>query len=454
MSVAVVLFTRDLRVHDNPTLRAAVASADEVVPMFVLDEAILRSSYNSPNRGWFLAGSLRGLDASLAELGAVGLVVRRGDVAEETASVAAEMGADVVHVSADWSGYARRREQRLKDTLAADGRRLLVHDGTVTVVPPGSVLPTGSDHFAVFTPYLRRWEREGLRAVLEPPKGLRSPKVDKGPLPSADDICTGERAVHLPEAGEAAGRRRLDAWLGSEVRGYADHHDDLPGDHTSRISPYLHFGCLSPVEVVTRAGHSAGGAAFVRQVAWRDFNLQVLAARPDASHSDYRSRGDRWRGAGGDLEAWRRGRTGVPIVDAAMRQLLREGWMHNRGRLVAGSYLTKHLYVDWREGADHFLAHLFDGDLANNQLNWQWVAGTGTDTRPHRVLNPVRQAERFDPDGDYVRRYVEELSGVEGAAVHEPWKLPEDVRARLDYPEPLVDLDVGRRRFLDARGRD
>jgi deoxyribodipyrimidine photo-lyase len=202
---------------------------------------------------------------------------------------------------------------------------------------------------------------------------------------------------------------------------------------------------------------SSGAEAFVRQVAWRDFHHQVLAARPDSSRRDYRGHGDRWRddrAAFDAFEAWKDGRTGYPIVDAGMRQLRAEGWMHNRARLIVGSFLTKTLYVDWRWGADHFLDLLVDGDVANNQMNWQWVAGTGTDTRPHRVLNPIAQARRYDPAGVYVRRHVPELAGVDGAAVHQPWKLDEDVRRSLDYPAPIVDLGEGLHRFRAARGRE
>lgn len=451
MATSVVLFTRDLRVHDNPTLVGAARGVERVVPLFVLDETILGSSFNSPNRASFLSGCLRDLDASLKDLGAVGLVVRHGDVAEETARVAADVGAGDVHVSADWSGHARSRQQRLERRLGEDGGRLHVHDDTVPVVPPGGVLPQGNDHFAVFTPYHRRWESAGRRPVHRPPKALRSPLVGTDQLPAADEICAGERAQYLPEPGETAARRRVSAWRRSGIDAYADRHDDLAGDATSRLSPYLHFGCLSPVELADRAGDSEGGRAFVRQLAWRDFHLQVLAARPESAHTDYRGHCDQWRQPGSDFDAWRQGRTGIPIVDAAMRQLLREGWMHNRGRLIVGSFLTKHLYIDWRAGAAHFLRHLVDADVANNQLNWQWVAGTGTDSRPNRVLNPLRQAERFDPDGAYVRRHVEELSGVDGARVHRPWDLPDDERAALDYPQPLVDLDEARRAFLDAR---
>jgi deoxyribodipyrimidine photo-lyase len=263
----------------------------------------------------------------------------------------------------------------------------------------------------------------------------------------------------LATGGEAGGRERLTAWLRSGIAAYEDGHDDLFGDATSRLSPHLHFGTLSPVELVhrARAAGGPGAEAFVRQVAWRDFHRQVLAARPDAAAADYRTKRDRWRTertAFEDIEAWREGRTGYPVVDAAMRQLRHEGWMHNRGRLLTASFLTKTLYVDWRIGARHFLDLLVDGDMANNQLNWQWMAGTGTDSRPNRVLNPVTQAKRYDPDGAYVRRWVPELAEVAGPAVHEPWKLPGQDRATLAYPDPLVDLSEGLARFRRARERD
>jgi deoxyribodipyrimidine photo-lyase len=448
---AIALFTRDLRVHDNPTLQGAVDSAEQVLPLFVLDDAILGSGYLAPNRASFLIDALRDLDESLQQRGSEGLVIRRGDTAREVAALADEVHAGTVHASGDWSAYAQSRQRRLEKRLAEQGRELVVHGETLAVVPPGTVAPTDNDHFAVFTPYHRRWGDHSRRPVLDAPSRLVSPHVPKGEIPAAERLCPGDRAQYLPAGGETAGRRRMQAWLRSSVRTYADQHDDLAGDDTSRMSPYLHFGCLSPTELVARAGRSRGAQAFVRQLAWRDFNLQVLAARPEVASQDYRDRGDRWRRDEDDLAAWREGRTGYPIVDAAMRQLTQEGWMHNRGRLIVGSFLTKTLYLDWREGARHFLHHLVDGDIANNQLNWQWVAGTGTDTRPSRVLNPLRQAERFDSEGAYVRRYVSELANIEGPVVHTPWQLPDDVRKALDYPDPILDLAEGRRRFLDAR---
>ena len=190
----------------------------------------------------------------------------------------------------------------------------------------------------------------------------------------------------------------------------------------------------------------------MRQIAWRDFHAQVLAARPGSTRRDYRHRGDRWHGENEDFEAWKAGRTGLPVVDAGMRQLAQEGWLHNRARLIVGHFLVKTLYVDWRLGAQHFVDLLVDGDTSNNTMNWQWVAGTGTDSRYNRTFNIDSQAKRYDPTGDYVRRYVPELRGIAGPAVHRPWLLPADERDGIDYPDPIVDVAEGNRRFLQVRG--
>ncbi|HET9379820.1 MAG TPA: deoxyribodipyrimidine photo-lyase [Streptomyces sp.] len=457
MTVAVVLFTSDLRVHDHPPLRAALAAADEVVPLFVLDPGIHAAGFDAPNRRAFLADCLHDLDASLRHRGGR-LVVRAGPVVREVRAVAAECGATEVHMAAGVSAYAHRREERLRGELGGSGVALRVHEAVITSLAPGAVTPSGSDHFAVFTPYFRRWSREPLRTPLAAPRTVRVPGgLRGGPLPGRADVPGASPG--LPPGGETAGRDRFSRWSRSGLSHYEDRHDDLAGDATSRLSPYLHFGALSAAELVHRARrHGGPGAeAFVRQVCWRDFHHQVLAARPEASARDYRTRHDQWRDeddAAGDIAAWREGRTGYPVVDAAMRQLRHEGWMHNRARLLVASFLTKTLYVDWRIGARHFLDLLVDGDVANNQLNWQWAAGTGTDTRPHRVLNPLVQARRFDPDGTYVRRWVAELSDVDGKAVHEPWRLPAERRDALGYPEPVIDLADGLARFRRARGRD
>ncbi|MBB1257704.1 cryptochrome/photolyase family protein [Streptomyces alkaliterrae] len=451
--VAVVLYTADLRVHDHPPLRSALAEADRVVPLFVRDPAVDAAGFAAPNRLAFLADALADLDAALRERGGR-LVFREGPLVPEVLAVAAEAGADDVHMAAGVSRFAAEREERLRRALESAGRRLRVHDAVCTVLEPGAVTPSGKDHFAVFTPYFRRWSATAPRAVLGAPRSVPVPDVGSAPLPSPQ---VAGRSPGLAPGGESAGRERWRRWLADGVDDYEDRHDDLAGDATSRLSPYLHFGCLSAVESAERARRrgGAGAEAFVRQLAWRDFHHQVLAARPRTAFEDYRERGDRWRGEGPEVEAWRAGRTGYPIVDAAMRQLLHEGWMHNRGRLLAASFLTKTLYVDWRIGAAHFLGLLVDGDVANNQLNWQWVAGTGTDTRPNRVLNPLAQARRFDPNGDYVRRWVPELAdaaALPGGRVHQPWKAADGERP--DYPGPIVSLDEGSARFRDARHLD
>ncbi|MFE1318366.1 cryptochrome/photolyase family protein [Kitasatospora phosalacinea] len=439
MTLAVVLFTQDLRLHDNPALHAARAGADRVVPLFVSDPAVGAAGFAAPNRAAFLAGCLADLDAGLRRAGGR-LLVREGDTAEQTAKLAAETGAASVHLAAGVSDYARRREQRLRRAL---GDRLRVHEGSLTAVPPGAVLPAGRDHYAVFTPYHRAWQQAARRTPLPPPRGLDTP----GELTGALLPAVTPTARHLPEPGEGAARR---AWQRWRTEHYADLHDDLAADGTSHLSPYLHFGCLSANELVhlaeRRGGHGAG--AFVRQLAWRDFHHQVLAARPDAARADYRPRHDDWRADPDEFAAWCEGRTGFPIVDAGMRQLAETGWMHNRARLLTASFLAKSLYHDWRPGAAHFLHHLVDGDLANNQLNWQWVAGTGTDTRPNRVLNPLTQADRHDPDGAYVRRWVPELAHLPGREIHRPWQ---SRRRPADYPAPLIAPDATGRRLRAAR---
>jgi deoxyribodipyrimidine photo-lyase len=416
VKTAVVLLTRDLRTHDAPALFAASQRGERVLPLFVLDPRVLER-FGAPNRVAFLLDALADLRAGFERLGG-GLAIRRGDTVAETVRLALEHGAETVFMSDDVSSYARARERRLERALAGGRIGLEVLPG-VTVVPPGELAPAGSDHYRVFTPYWRRWRVEPLRPVLAAPERVPAPAgVDWGELPPLRELVEGETAPELPVGGETAARARLDAWLGDGVAGYGRGRDDLAVDGTSRLSPYLHLGCVSSLEVVERAWRNE---EFVRQLCWRDFHHQLLAARPELAHEDMRPRDGEWADDGEALSAWKEGRTGYPLVDAGMRQLLREGWMHNRARLAVGSFLTKHLGIDWRAGAAHFFHHLVDGDVANNVGNWQWVAGTGADTRPYRKLSPLRQAERFDPHGTYVRRYVPELGTPE-------------------YPEPIVPL--------------
>jgi len=389
------------------------------VPLFVLDEALLGSAFAVPNRLAFLRESLVGLDESLRKAGA-GLVVRRGDVVREAVEVARAAGAAAIHISDDVSAYAQDRRRRLANACAAERIELCVHPG-VTVVPPGDLVPAGGDHFRVFTPYWRRWRAEPLRPVARGVRRLVTVRgIARGRIPSLKDLTRGTTSPDLPAGGETAARRRLTAWMRLGVERYGELHDDLATDATSRLSPYLRFGCLSPRELLERVSGRAGAEPFVRQLCWRDFHHQVTAANPDMPRADYRPRRRRWRTDDDALAAWKEGRTGYPLVDAGMRQLAREGWMHNRARLVTASFLTRNLGIDWRAGARHFWDLLVDGEIANNSGNWQWVAGTGNDTRPNRVLNPIRQQRRFDPTGEYARRYVPELADGSG------------------YPDPIV----------------
>lgn len=438
MAVTMALFTRDLRVYDNPVLAAAAKNGDAMVALFVVDEAIASSRYLTPNKASFLAAALAELDGEMRRRGGR-LVVRHGPVVTEVERLVVDLSITEVHVASDVSGYARSREQRLREHLAAHGCSLEVHSSSVTVAEPGELIPfNGQDHFAVFTPYYRRWTNAITRRVIAAPSTLNVVDVHSDPLPEASQLCSGSPSPKLAVGGETTARQLVKKWLAGPVDEYHVYHDDLRADATSRLSPYLHFGCISPVELVYRSRSSTEGcAAFIRQVAWRDFYAQVLAARPQVAHEDYRSRNGGWRTSSEMFDAWCHGRTGYPVVDAGMRQLAAEGYLHNRARLITGSFLTKTLQLDWRLGAQHFMSLLVDGDVASNQLNWQWVAGTGTDTRPYRVLNPLRQAERFDSGGDYVRRWIPELAHITTPEIHTPWELGAD--AAPLYPSRIVD---------------
>jgi deoxyribodipyrimidine photo-lyase len=339
---------------------------------------------------------------------------------------ARQAGAASVFLAEDVSTYARRRER----ALVATRLDVRVSPG-LTVIPPGAITPSDGrrDHFAVFTPYWNRWRDAPRRSLLAPPGSIRLPDgLASGRVAGAPTGSSPARVL----GGESNGRRRLDAWIGGGLGAYGSGRDLLAEDSSSRLSAFLRFGCISPLEVVERTIDLAGGDAFVRQLCWRDFHYQLFAARPELSTEDLRPRGDHWRDDADALEAWKDGRTGYPLVDAGMRQLHEEGFMHNRARLVTASFLTKHLYVDWRAGAAHFASHLLDGDVPSNVGNWQWVAGTGADTRPNRTFNPERQARRYDPDGAYVRRWVPELGTP-------------------SYPTPIVGHADAVARFRAAR---
>ncbi|MDP9224611.1 MAG: DNA photolyase family protein [Actinomycetota bacterium] len=424
MHSAVVLFTRDLRVHDNPALTRAAREAERVLPLFVLDDELVAAS---ERRARLLVAALHDLDRSLRGLGA-GLVVRRGDVVGETLRAAAEGGAQVVFLAEDVSGYALRRERRLREVV-----EVRTSPG-VTAVPPGMVTPPERDCYRVFTPYHRRWAAVPWRALEEPPVRLALPEgIEPGGLPTAGG-----------DGGETAARARLERWLAGSDSSYTRVRDDLGADATSKLSVPLHLGLVSPLEVAMRSGSSE----FVRQLAWRDFYAQILAATPWSAVRDLNPRRREWDDDPDGLATWKEGLTGYPIIDAGMRELAATGFMHNRARMIVASFLTKDLNIDWREGAAHFARRLLDGDVASNTGNWQWVAGTGVDSRPGRIFNPTLQGRRYDPSGEYVRRWVPELGSVPGGVVHEPWKL--DRLLTNGYPAPIVDHAQAAARYRAA----
>jgi deoxyribodipyrimidine photo-lyase len=432
---AVVLFTRDLRLHDNPVLDLACRWAAEVVPVFVFDPAL---PLTSPNRAAFLFDCLTDLRAGLRQRGG-DLLIRRGDPVAEVIRLARSHQAEGIILAADVSRYAQRRYQRL--AAACQQHRLALREAdALTIVPPGAITPSGGDHYRVFTPYWRAWSAHRWRRPLPAPRRVAVPDgADAGALPGHQELARGPLAASLPRGGETAARARMAGWLDDGLAGYPGRHDDLAAPATSRLSAHLHFGTISPLELAAAAAGLSGGEAYVRQLCWRDFFAQVTAAFPDIATRDYRPRRDDWRRDPQAYEAWCAGQTGIPIVDAGMRQLQAEGFMHNRARMVTASALTKQLRIHWTAGACHFSSLLVDGDIASNSGNWQWIAGTGNDTRPGRRFNLLRQAHRFDPAGDYVRRYIPELAAVPGRQIHQPWRLP-----AVRYPRPLAEL-TGRR---------
>jgi deoxyribodipyrimidine photo-lyase len=436
----VVLFNRDLRIHDHPALAEACRQGKVVAPLFVLDPVLTRQQRASSNRLAFLLESLRDLRRSLLDRGGQ-LYVRSGDPTTEAVKLATAVGASDIFASADISRYARRRERSLAQECDRARMRLVNFPGAM-VVPAEDLAPARGDHYRVFTPYWHRWTSVPWRTVQPAPVRVHVPgDLWPGPIPGLSALTPKPQSPQRARGGETKGRRLARSWVRRRLAGYAESHDDLACDRTSRLSPYLHFGCVSPAELAHDAVGAAGGEPFLRQLCWRDFHHQVLAAFPELPRQDYRPHRGQWEHNPAGLEAWQLGLTGIPIVDAGMRQLLDEGWMANRARLLVASCLTKNLGLDWRHGVAHFADWLVDADVANNSGNWQWVAGTSNDPRPNRHFNLLRQAHRYDPVGEYVRRHVPELAGLPGPAVHEPWRLKDSHRSGVDYPQPLIDPD-------------
>jgi len=453
MAPVILWFRRDLRLGDHPALAAAAAAAgrDGVVALFVADPAA--ASGCGPNRRQFLLSCLASIDRELGGR----LVVRGGPPAPAVAELAADLGASCVFVTADFGPYGRRRDAEVADRLARDGRRL-VPVGSPYLVAPGRLRGVSGHPYRVFTPYLRAWslladtppvQVEKVRWATGPGGGLEEagdvigPSGSDGeaaatvgrsaPWPWWSDLPVG-MAPALPDGGEGAAHIRLQTFVADHLAGYATRRDrpDLPA--TSGLSPDLHLGAVHPRTILQRVDEGSGGVQrpsvdadrLAAELAWRDFYADVLWHHPRSAWSSLSPAGRHLRfDTGPEAEqrfrSWALGTTGYPLVDAGMRQLLAEGFMHNRVRMVTASFLVKDLHLDWRWGARWFLWHLVDGDLASNNHGWQWVAGTGTDAAPfHRVFNPERQQQRFDPDGAYVQRYVPEAGG-------------------FGYPTPIVD---------------
>ncbi|MGY1828735.1 cryptochrome/photolyase family protein [Blastococcus sp. SYSU DS0541] len=455
MPTALLWFRRDLRLRDHPALLAARDAAGpdgDVLPVFVFDDRLWGPS-GEPRRR-FLLDCLAALDADLG--GA--LVLRSGDPARVLPELAAEAGAASVHVSADAGPYGRRRDQAVDRAL---GEVPLVRTGSPYAVTPGRVTKSDGTPFRVYSPFARAWREHGWRAPASSPDGTRwRTGVRSEDPPPAPELA----GVTLPPAGEAAASAAWARFRDERLLGYADGRNTPGGDGTSRLSAYLKYGCIHPRTLLAdlAAGEQTESVRrYTDELAWRDFYADVLWHRPESAREYLKPE---LQGMGYDsgphaeelVRAWETGRTGFPIVDAGMRQLLGEAYVHNRVRMIVASFLVKDLHQEWTRGARYFMRHLVDGDLASNNHGWQWVAGTGTDASPYyRVFNPVTQGKKFDPDGAYVKRWVPELRHLDPRYVHEPWTAPDGVPA--GYPEPVVDhaheRQVALDRYARVRGR-
>jgi deoxyribodipyrimidine photo-lyase len=457
-TAAIVWFRRDLRICDNPALSAALTSYERVVCLFVWDPTLLASAGQARLR--FLSGCLSSLDGHLGSGTDKGLVQLFGEPEVVVPDLTRTVGAQAVYVSADFGPYGSRRDAAVEKALAKGSVRLL-RVGSPYAVPPGELSSSSGTPFQVYTPFWKAWRARGWEQPLPAPSEQLLGRVTRSGV--NDDVRVPKVAPcasPLPPPGEEAGHDRLDAFMTGPACNYKEQRD-LPGaEGTSRLSAYLRFGCVHPRQVLNRLDPTCRGEqVYEKELCWREFYADVLWHRPDASKQPYRSEWSRLevdRGPRADdhFEAWAHGQTGFPIVDAGMRQLKSEGWMHNRVRMITASFLVKDLHLDWRLGASWFMEHLVDADLASNQLGWQWVAGSGTDAAPYfRVFNPALQGEKFDPQGTYIRRHVPELAAVGDKHIHRPHELAGSLLAPSDYPLPIVDHHAERDEALARYSR-
>jgi deoxyribodipyrimidine photo-lyase len=460
MKTALWWVRRDLRRSDNQALTAAMRQAEQVIPVFILDPKLLNSAYNGEKRTAFLFQGLQALDNDLRRGGSY-LVVRRGEPVQALKLLLNETGAEAIFAEADHSPYARCRDLNAS-------RELPVHfTPGVTVHSPETVVKADGTPYTVFTPYSKAWLAQPwpgnpLPAPREfhTPAGVQSERIPDSP----------QLGAQVPfKAGETEAQRRLDEFSERLIYGYAENRNRMDLAGTSGLSPYLRFGMVSSRQAVAaarRADALAEGATarrsaetWLNELIWREFYIAILYHYPYVRHTAFRPalRSIPWINDGADFSAWVQGLTGYPVVDAAMRQLLLTGWMHNRARMISASFLTKDLLVDWRRGERHFMQHLVDGDPAANNGGWQWTAGTGTDAAPYfRVFNPVLQSKKFDPSGAYIRRFVPELANVPDDYIHTPWMMTAEKQKECqcligkDYPAPILDHQLARERVLMA----
>ena len=460
---------RDLRLGDNTALAEALAHADEVVPVFILDDHLLRSPrLRGPRIAWMLDG-LRALDADLREHGS-SLVVLRGEPAHVLANLCARAGAHSVFFNRDIGPYATRRDAAVTQALTSAGVAVRSLDDA-TVHDPGDIISGRGAPYDVYTPFRRAWlelPRAAARAAAPRPNGfVQAGVIESLPIPSPAELGVTPVARPIVPAGERHAAARLDAFLAGPIFTYADRRNRLDLDGTALLSPYLRWGMLGPRRCYWAAVRALEAApdepsrrsvsAWIDELIWREFFATILATHPSSVTRNLRPAYDlvAWERQPDWLAAWTESRTGYPVVDAAMRQLRATGWMHNRARMIAASFLCKDLLTDWRLGEAVFMRFLLDGDVASNVGNWQWAAGTGADAAPYfRVFNPTTQGQRFDPEGRYIRRWVPELAHVPPALIHTPERMTaEQQRASgcvlgRDYPLPIVDHATQRRRAL------
>jgi len=452
MKTAIWWVRRDMRLSDNEALTAVLNRADTVIPAFVIDPTLVNGRYTAPKRLAFLWAGLRDLDAQLRQLGSY-LVIRQGDPQAELAALLAETSAEAIFAEEDYSPYARRRDKAIAAHLP------LTLIGGVTVQPPTAVLKASGEPYTVFTPYSKQWRERPLPPALLPcpdhiPTPANTPSLPVPPSPTLPG------QVPFP-ASEAEGQRRLHAFAAganAPIFAYADQRNQVDVDGTSQLSPYLRFGLVSARQAVVaarEAWHAAtdangrqGADTWLNELIWREFYVSILYHFPYVLKGNFNRAYDglRWQNNPDHFAAWQNGRTGFPIVDAAMRQLSATGWMHNRARMIVASFLVKDLLIDWRWGERHFMQHLVDGDPAANNGGWQWTAGTGTDAAPYfRIFNPVTQSQKFDPHGRFIRRWVPELTAVSDTYIHEPATMPASEQNQCgvvigrDYPAPIID---------------